>query len=84
MDVALEAKINGLPGQILDNDTSTRMSINYDMLYKVIVVGDTAVGKTSLLHRLRTNNFSKDHETTIGVDNHKFEMYLEDKTHVKL
>ena len=60
------------------------MTIQYDSLYKVIVVGDTAVGKTSLLHRLKTHNFCKSHETTIGVDNAKFEMLVDDKTHVKL
>ena len=37
-------------------------------LVRVIIVGDTGVGKTSLLVRFHENNFSSLQKTTIGVD----------------
>jgi GTPase SAR1 family protein len=40
----------------------------HDLLYKLIIVGDRAVGKSSLLSRFVENEFSREHVTTIGVD----------------
>ena len=40
----------------------------YDHLFKLIIIGDSAVGKTSLLLRFAENDFKEDHITTIGVD----------------
>jgi small GTP-binding protein len=37
------------------------------MKYKVILVGDPAVGKTSLINRFVTNTFIRDYKATIGV-----------------
>ena len=50
----------------------------------MIVVGDPGVGKTALLHRLKTNQYACDHASTIGVVSAKFEMLLQDESHVKL
>jgi len=36
--------------------------------YKVILLGDTAVGKTNLLTRLSSDEFSEDYRATIGVE----------------
>ena len=44
------------------------MSIDYDHIIKIIVVGDTAVGKTSILTRYADDKFNPDHKTTLGVD----------------
>ena len=86
MNEILEAKIRELPGEILDimDTTKERLTVMHDLLYKVIIVGDTAVGKTSLLWRMKTNEYNDDHETTIGVENAKFEMLLGDQNHTKL
>lgn len=37
-------------------------------LYKVLVVGDYAVGKTSLIRRYCTGEFTSNYRITIGVD----------------
>ena len=86
MNEILEAKIRELPGEILDimDTTKERLTVMHDSLYKVIVVGDTAIGKTSLLWRLKTKEYTDEHETTIGVENSKFEMLLGDQIHTKL
>jgi small GTP-binding protein len=46
-------------------------------LVRVIIVGDTGVGKTSLLVRFHENNFSLTQKTTIGVDYKAKEINIE-------
>ena len=41
---------------------------DYDYLFKIILVGDTSVGKSSLLLRFIEDNFLENMLTTIGVD----------------
>ena len=38
-----------------------------DAIYKVIVIGDPAVGKTSLLSKYATNQFEEKYLPTVGV-----------------
>ena len=44
------------------------MAETYDYLFKIILLGDTAVGKTSILLRFSENKYSGDFHSTIGVD----------------
>lgn len=37
-----------------------------DRLFKVLVVGDAAVGKTSLVRRLASDSFSRHYKSTVG------------------
>ncbi|XP_020238200.1 ras-related protein RABA4d [Cajanus cajan] len=39
-----------------------------DYVYKVVLIGDSAVGKTQLLARFAKNQFSADSKATIGVE----------------
>ena len=39
-----------------------------DHLFKLIIVGDTGVGKTCLMKRVMDDDFSNEHKVTIGVD----------------
>jgi Ras-related protein Rab-1A len=41
---------------------------DYDCLYKVLLIGDSSVGKTSVLLRYVEDKFSAEFQTTIGVD----------------
>lgn len=37
-------------------------------LIRLLIIGDTSVGKTSLILRFHNDNFLTDQKTTIGVD----------------
>ncbi|KAH0473106.1 MAG: hypothetical protein KVP17_003161 [Porospora cf. gigantea B] len=40
----------------------------YDYLYKVVLIGDSGVGKSNLLSRFTRDEFNKDTKSTIGVE----------------
>ncbi|GMS98330.1 hypothetical protein PENTCL1PPCAC_20505, partial [Pristionchus entomophagus] len=52
----------------------------YDYMFKVLVIGDSAVGKTNLLTRFTENKFSIENKTTIGVDFATKSIQVEGKT----
>lgn len=49
---------------------------DYDMIFKVVLVGDSGVGKTNILLRYTKNEFSFDSKATVGVEfgSKKFEL----------
>ena len=59
----------------------------YDVLFKIILVGDTSVGKTNIINKYIKNEFHEDFYATIGVefshkqfvvDNHKIKAQIWD------
>lgn len=44
------------------------MADHYDYLFKIILLGDSGVGKTSIILRFSDNSFNPDFHSTIGVD----------------
>lgn len=56
------AELMEMPYEILDGKQQTQ-----DFLFKLIIIGDSAVGKSCLMHRVTTNEFQEDHEVTVGV-----------------
>lgn len=44
------------------------MTDDYDSLFKLVIVGDQSVGKTSLMRRYVDKEFSQQYKCTIGVD----------------
>ena len=45
-----------------------KKEIEYDYIFKIILLGDTSVGKTSIVRRLRNKGFKYQAEPTIGLD----------------
>jgi len=41
---------------------------NYDYLFKVVLIGDSGVGKSNLLSRFTRGEFNQDSKSTIGVE----------------
>ena len=44
------------------------MSREYDYLFKLVIVGNSGVGKSSILLRFSDDQFNESYLTTIGVD----------------
>ncbi len=43
-------------------------SLEFDFIFKYILVGDTSVGKTSILSSYNNNQFSSNSNPTMGVE----------------
>ena len=52
---------------------------DYDYLFKILLIGDAAVGKSSILLRYADNTFSDTYMSTIGIDFRIKNFKLEDK-----
>jgi len=57
---------------------------NFDFLYKVVVTGDSGVGKTNIITRFTANEFSMESKATIGVEFGHAEITLGDGTKIKV
>ena len=55
------------------------MNETYDFLFKVVVVGDSGVGKTGITNRYLKGNFQEDTKTTVGVEFGAKKVYIKDK-----
>lgn len=44
------------------------MSEDFDILFKIVLIGDCAVGKSCIVQKLKTGSFQEVHQNTIGVD----------------
>jgi Ras-related protein Rab-1A len=45
-----------------------RLGVEYDYLFKLIIIGDTGIGKSCLLNRFSDDMYSDEYISTIGVD----------------
>ena len=75
MDSGDSSEIDGLKYEIIKDKTLSR----HDALFKLILIGDSCVGKSSLLMRLTENDFKEDYEVTVGVEFGSFLVKIEDQ-----
>jgi len=52
---------------------------NYDYVFKFIIIGDSGVGKTSIVQKFVSNKFSRIYDTTIGVEYQMKVLEIDDK-----
>ena len=48
--------------------------------FKIVFLGDQSVGKTSVIHRFKYDQFEDNYNATIGIDFITQKMYIEDRT----
>ncbi len=65
--------------EILNEDYS-----EYDIAYKIIIIGNSGVGKTCLSLRGTKNIFNNNYESTIAFEYSKFHIKLKDGTRIRL
>ncbi|XP_045076093.1 RAB11a, member RAS oncogene family, like [Coregonus clupeaformis] len=58
----------------------TNREDEYDYLFKVVLIGDSGVGKSNLLSRFTRNEFSLESKSTIGVEFATRSIHVEGKT----
>ena len=44
------------------------LSADKGPLFKVILLGEAGVGKTSIFHRVKENSFNERRKSTVGID----------------
>jgi len=67
------------------NNNNTNNNNNYiDLQFKYIMVGDTGVGKSCILHNFIFNRFKKDSTQTIGVDFSSKNITINNNAKIKL
>lgn len=50
-----------------------------DHLFKLIIIGDTGVGKSCLMKRVMDNEFKEEHQVTIGVEFGSYGLKIDNK-----
>lgn len=56
-----------------------RAEDDYDYLFKLVLIGDSGVGKSNLLSRFTRNEFSLESKSTIGVEFATRSIQVDDK-----
>ena len=64
---------------VCDRDM-TNLQQKIDYVFKVVLIGDSAVGKSQLLARFARNEFSLDSKATIGVKFQTRMLFIDHKT----
>ena len=75
MEQSQVEQIKQIPFEVLADRTLPTQ----DHLFKLIVIGDTGVGKSCLMKRVMDNEFTDQHQVTIGVEFGSYGLKIDDK-----
>lgn len=63
--------------------TTRSVEEDFDFLFKVVIIGDSGVGKTNLLSQFIKKEFLDDNKPTIGVEFSTKTILLDDNISIK-
>ncbi|XP_044976592.1 ras-related protein Rab-11C-like isoform X2 [Hordeum vulgare subsp. vulgare] len=63
----------------VEREMTYRTEDDYDYLFKVVLIGDSGLGKSNLLTRFTRNEFSLESKSTIGVEFATRNIHVDDK-----
>ena len=69
-----------MPHEVISDKTLTTQ----DHLFKLIIIGDTGVGKSCLMKRVMDNEIKVEHQVTIGVEFGSFGLKVDNGKIIKL
>ena len=52
----------------MSTESPNAQNAGYDMIFKIVLIGDTSVGKTNILSKYLSNEFDPDSKATVGVE----------------
>ena len=84
IEVTKDSPSNSIKIMKKDKHGEVVSNINYDYIFKVALIGDSATGKTSILLRFIDDYFTEDTKSTIGVDFKIVSLLLEPKVYAKM
>ena len=84
IEVTKDSPSNSIKIMKKDKHGDVLSNINYDYIFKVALIGDSATGKTSILLRFIDDYFTEDTKSTIGVDFKIVSLLLEPKIYAKM
>ena len=75
MEQSQVEQIKAIPFEVLTDKALPTQ----DHLYKLIIIGDTGVGKSCLMKRVMDNEFQEQHQVTIGVEFGSYGLLIDGK-----
>ena len=69
------SQIKDLRHEVIIDKTQTY----HDALFKIIIIGDSGIGKSCVLKRLMEDDFKDDHDVTVGVEFGSYLIKVEEK-----
>jgi len=58
-------------------------TLNYNMIFKIVLLGDSNVGKSNILSKYLHNEFNQDSKSTVGVEFGSKTFEIDEKTTIK-
>jgi Ras-related protein Rab-1A len=58
--------------------------MKFDASFKLILIGDSGVGKSCIINRIGSNTFNEDHEVTLGAEFTTIAAQINKKSLIKL